>query len=392
MDNTISSQTLYRFARSLRVLYVEDNEQARESTLGLLRNFFNTIYVAGDGREGLKVFDEGIDLIVTDINMPRLDGLEMLHRIKERSPLPPVLILSAHNDAEYFLETIKLGVSGYILKPIDSRQFLDTLLQTVEKIYLKKQLQEHKRMLERKLQQQLELLSQKDDLLLQQSKLAAMGEMMDIVAHQWKQPLGIIRMHGDMVGELLEDETLDTQSVQECRESVALQVQHLLDTLEEFRAFFRPGGDTENTSIDTLFDSLRLLLHDDLIKNRITLQLPEKTDLFLQINPGELKHLFINLINNARDAFNQNGCDERTVTIAARQEGSSLHISVEDSAGGIEEKIMENIFMPHFTTRQQQGGTGMGLYMCRMIAQKYGGTISVQNGAKGARFAIKLPL
>ena len=146
---------LIKFAQGLRVLYVEDNKEARESTLGLLENIFDNITTAVNGEDGLEKFKKGsFDLILTDINMPKMNGMEMIDKIRETNKDVPILILSAYNESGYFIETIKQGVEGYLLKPIDLDQFLDMIKKAVEKIYLKKELEIYQNSLEKKVQEQ----------------------------------------------------------------------------------------------------------------------------------------------------------------------------------------------------------------------------------------------
>ena len=130
---------IIKYTKDLRLLYVEDNLRAREGTLIIFEEFFDNIIIAVDGQEGLEKFkaDEDIDIIITDINMPRLNGLDMLKRIRELDKHVPVLILSAYNESNFFIDSIKLDVEGYLLKPIDVEQFLSTLNKIVEKIILK---------------------------------------------------------------------------------------------------------------------------------------------------------------------------------------------------------------------------------------------------------------
>ena len=146
---------LMKFAQQLEVLYVEDNQDARESTLGLLNNIFANITTAIDGVDGLEKFQtKKFDLILTDINMPKMNGIEMVTKIRETNKEIPILILSAYNESGYFIETIKQGVEGYLLKPIDLNQFITMINKAIEKIYLKSEIELYQNNLEEKVQEQ----------------------------------------------------------------------------------------------------------------------------------------------------------------------------------------------------------------------------------------------
>jgi len=125
-------------SQKLKLLYVEDNESARESTLTIFEEFFGNIVVGVDGVDGLEKFEKGdFDLIITDINMPKMDGLTMVEKIRKTDKNISVLVLSAHNESEFFIKSIKAGVDGYLLKPIDVEQFLAVLSKVIEKIQLR---------------------------------------------------------------------------------------------------------------------------------------------------------------------------------------------------------------------------------------------------------------
>ncbi len=126
---------IVKITKKLKLLYVEDNENARLSTLGILEQFFDRIVVGVDGVDGLEKFKEGdIDLIITDINMPKLDGLEMLKEVKKIDPTVVSLIFSAYTESTYFIESIKIGIEGYLIKPINFEQFIGVITKAVENI------------------------------------------------------------------------------------------------------------------------------------------------------------------------------------------------------------------------------------------------------------------
>lgn len=129
---------------NLSLLYVEDNRDAQESTLEVLQEFFHTIVIAQDGLDGFEKFKtHKIDLIITDINMPRLDGISMIERIREENKEVPILLLSAYSEIEYFIKSIKLGVDGYLFKPLELMQFVESLEKIVQKLALQEQLKDN---------------------------------------------------------------------------------------------------------------------------------------------------------------------------------------------------------------------------------------------------------
>lgn len=134
MDNI---KSLIKYSKKIRLLYVEDNQKARESTQIILEEFFDNITLAVDGEDGLKQFKNNkIDLIITDINMPKMNGLDMVEEIRKINNNIPVIIFSAYNESKYFIDSIKVGIDGYLLKPIEISQFTGLLNKVVQKIIL----------------------------------------------------------------------------------------------------------------------------------------------------------------------------------------------------------------------------------------------------------------
>lgn len=129
-------QELIKCSKEVKLLYVEDNDNAREATLMIFEEFFSTIVTAINGADALEKYDESFDLIITDINMPKMNGLDMIKIIRENNKEIPILVLSAHNESDFFLDSIRLGVDGYLLKPIDIEQFLSSLNKVISKIKL----------------------------------------------------------------------------------------------------------------------------------------------------------------------------------------------------------------------------------------------------------------
>jgi PAS domain S-box-containing protein len=138
----LNVEQIIKYTTSLKLLYIEDNQEAREATLFILEDFFDEIIVAENGQEGLENFLAGdLDLIITDINMPRMNGLDMIREIRKVNTEVPILVLSAYNESGFFMDSIKLGVEGYLLKPIDMTQFLGMLERVTNRLKLKDELE-----------------------------------------------------------------------------------------------------------------------------------------------------------------------------------------------------------------------------------------------------------
>ncbi|MEA3289236.1 MAG: response regulator [Campylobacterota bacterium] len=148
MEKDIKNILVY--AKTLKLLLVEDDVMSMDQTLRFFSDIFMDVITANNGYEGYEKFKENdIDIVVTDIEMPIMDGLEMCKKIKEIDKDIPIIIISGYNDATYLLETIKMGINGYMVKPANLIQFIDTLSNVVEKIRLKDELEQYKQKLEK---------------------------------------------------------------------------------------------------------------------------------------------------------------------------------------------------------------------------------------------------
>lgn len=231
----------------------------------------------------------------------------------------------------------------------------------------------------------------KDRMLEQQSKMAAMGEMMDAVAHQWKQPLNALSMMSDMLQYDFDHGLVDKQYIEELTVNSRTQIDHMVNTLQEFRNFFRPDSEKKELfSIADAIESVQILMKDELLKNGVTFHTSIEDNLQVKGQKNQFKHLFINLISNSIDAFNEKNQKQNHLYLRAYKKESDICIEFEDNAGGVPSHVINDIFKPHVTTKKEGKGTGIGLYMSSQIVQKCNGTISVKNSDIGALFTITL--
>jgi len=229
----------------------------------------------------------------------------------------------------------------------------------------------------------------KDLMLEQQAKMAAMGEMIDAVAHQWKQPLNSISMMSDMLSHDFSNGLVDGEYIEEMTTTIHTQIEYMISTLNEFRTFFRPSKDKQLFSILACIESVQILLKDELISQNVTLHV-DIWALMIEGIANEFKHLFINFISNSVDAFNEKQTKDRTINIKAYEENDKVYIEFYDNAGGIPEPVIKSIFKPNVTTKKEGKGTGIGLYMSSQIVQKHHGSINVHNSDVGAVFTVIL--
>ncbi len=234
--------------------------------------------------------------------------------------------------------------------------------------------------------------SQRGTMLVQQSKMAAMGEMMDAVAHQWKQPLNSISMMSDMLKDDFKNGLVDEEYIDDMTETTHMQIAHMVNTLSEFRNFFRPAQDSKDFQVSECVESVQVLMKDELLKNTVNLTIETLEDITINGQINEFKHLFLNLLSNSIDAFNEKAISNREITIKTYISDENGVIEFEDNANGIPAHVLADIFKPNVTTKADGKGTGIGLYMSSQIVQKHNGIIDVNNINSGALFRITIKL
>jgi len=362
---------LIHFSKTLKVLYVEDNKEARESTILMLENFFNDIVVAVDGKDGLEKFKQNdFHLVISDINMPNKSGIDMLRDIKLQNDEVFCLIISAHNESQYFIDAIELGVDGFLLKPIKFDKVEALLFKTIKRIQNDQEVKE---------------LNEK------QSKLASLGEMMDAVAHQWTQPLSTISIVSSYIVYQLENNIeLSNNEILSSNLEILKQTGHAIETLNSFRNFFRTDTKQKEVSVKYLISSVVDLIKSTLMKEDIKLNLTCDETIKINVIENEFKHVFINLINNSKDAYlSLDKGIKKVINIDIfKNSDNKVVINFKDNAGGISNNVINNIFQSNFTTKEKSKCTGIGLYITKNIIEKAGGSIEVYNYNDGAYFKI----
>jgi len=277
---------------------------------------------------------------------------------------------------------LKAAISEHTLLKCEDRGEIGML---VENLNIRTRNLEHAKARESR---EHELRLEQQEMLMQQSKMAMVGEMMDSVAHQWKQPLNALMLYSELIRNDFEDGIVDKAYVEEFRKNLQIQIDHMVNTLDEFRSFFRPNKERISFKLIDVVNSALFLAKDDILKNRILVKIEQKDDIEIYGYPNELKHLILNIINNAKDAFIEHNVQQRLITInlIASEHGDRLEIC--DNAGGVPESVIDTIFEANVTTKEEGKGTGIGLYMSQQIAQKHQAKITVENRNGGACFIV----
>ena len=241
--------------------------------------------------------------------------------------------------------------------------------------------------------QKVDELIKKDEILTAQSKQAVMGEMISMIAHQWRQPLNMITLNisnlqiKQMMGQKIEDEVLNA-TLDEISETIV----YLSETVDDFKTYFHPDKERAVVEIDELLNRAINFVLPRVKAAGVKLGVTQPSSIELQVYPNELIQVLLNILNNSVDAYEHVITNDKTIELHAKEIDKELQIYIKDNAGGIKEEYLQRLFEPYFSTKGKNG-TGLGLYMSQMIIEKqFNGKIDVIVEGDSTLFIIKIPI
>jgi PAS domain S-box-containing protein len=246
--------------------------------------------------------------------------------------------------------------------------------------------------LEQKVQQELEKNREKDVILQQQSARAAIGEMVNSIAHQWRQPINSISLEATNI--MLDVQTQNGyEDIGNSATKISFLTKTMSQTITDFMEFSNPNREVQSFVLKECVGSIQKMLESQLFSKNIRYINGCDTQLRLTTFKNDLKQVIINLVNNAKDAFEDNAQQIKEITVEAYEEKENfVTINVTDNAGGIPEHISDKIFEPYFTTKSKDKGTGLGLYISRkIVTDQLKGTMTFEPINGGTKFSIRIP-
>jgi len=308
---------------------------------------FRTVFIPMKTKDG-RWYIVGADIKITDILS------ELNNYIKNIFLVQIILLIIILILSFYFHKISKLEFNE--IKKIENK------LKNKIKEKTRK-LEELNLSLEDRVKEEVEKNREKDKAIQQQQKLAQMGEMLSMIAHQWRQPLSAINSTAGALKLKAKFNKLDTQTAMELSSDIMEFSQHLSSTIDDFRKFFKSDKKLEKTTFKEIVDSVFNIIESSLIKKKINLIQNINSEVSFLTYPNELKQVVLNLIKNAEDVLIQNNIQNPTITIEANKN----ILTISDNGGGIPEDIIDKIFDPYFSTKTQKDGTGLGLYMSKAV-------------------------
>jgi C4-dicarboxylate-specific signal transduction histidine kinase len=427
----------------ISVLYVEDEMILRIIYVRILERLVEKLYVAENGQEGLKVYkDKRPDLVITDIMMPVMNGLEMINRIKSLNKSVKVVILSAYGETDYFIEAIKSGVNCFLLKPVEIDRFRYHITDLADTILLERKVREEevaRRMaednlrrlneeleqrilertkdlqhevtirtraqkklsrlnltLEKRVREELKKLEHQQQLLIQKSKLESLGELAAGIAHEINQPLGGISMGLDNILFKIKNGKSSEEYIQDKIASLFKDIERIRQIINHVRVFSRDQEKDIPERMDVnevVKHALSMVLTQ--YQNHgvdVRLNLSEEQPLAMG-NRFRLEQVILNMLSNSKYAVeerqrktgNRKYRKEISVSTTLMNAGR-ISIEVADNGTGIPKRHIGNIFDPYFTTKDVENGTGLGLSISYGIIKEMKGEILVDS--KAGRYTV----
>jgi two-component system, NtrC family, sensor kinase len=376
------------------ILIVDDEEDLRYVLARQLQMGGFQVETAANGEEAIqKLKEREYPVIVTDMKMPRKDGLSVISAARELHPDTEIIVLTGHGTLENALEAFKAGnIFEYLLKPLDDIAVLNII---VERALERRNLRRHNRMLFEQLQQAYEELKRKSEALIQNEKLSAVGQLAASVAHELNNPLTAVLGFAQIIYEKLKNRHSWSETehprLMQALENMMQGVYRARDIVSTLLRFARTSDPAHRCLVsvnqvlqDTFVFTEHTLLRHGLVLNRhLAPDLPPVWG-----NPARLQQVFTNLLINAQQATPPGGTI--TVTSEPSEVPKGIWVHVQDTGRGIPEEELERIFEPFYTRKEE--GTGLGLSITRQIVLEHNGTIQVTSAeGQGTCFSVFLP-
>lgn len=433
----------------ISVLFVEDDPTMQALFKIMAAPKAGHIHLAKDGLEGWTLFQKHRpELVITDIQMPGMSGMQLLAKIREVDARVSCVILSAYSEPEYFIEAIDLGVQGFLLKPLEKQKLHRLLDQLRESILLERRMreQEEKRLeaednlrklneelelrvaartreleneiherevaqnrlrelnrdLEKRVEEELQKREEQRRFLIQKSKLESIGELAAGMAHELNQPLSGISMSLDNIDFQTKEGSLNQEYLNAKIDAMFRDIERIRHIINHVRTFSRDQEKErpERVDVGSVIRNAVSLVDQQYRNHNILLQLDIPPDaLCVSGNPFRLEQVLLNLLSNAKyaveskDRIQRENGFRKEIRLRAYRNDSLVFIEVRDNGTGIPREHIDRIFDPFFTTKGKESGTGLGLSIVYGIVKDSGGDISVDSDpGHFTSFTVRLPL
>ena len=368
----------------MRILLVDDEDEFRQTISKRLKKRGIVPEQAKNGEECLAILEKRpMDVVVLDVKMPGMNGIEVLYHIKERHPRTEVILLTGHATTQDGVEGIKSGAFDYLSKPIKLEHLLGKIKQANEKIW-----REEERLRE------TEFRTRMEQQMIACERLASLGTLAVGVAHEINNPLAIMNESVGWMKLLLEKKELVEMP---CKQDFDMALNKIEKSIERTRRITHQllGFARKNDSIvsevnlrELVDEAVQLVNVESTNKDIEIIQKIDSSIGTIWSDPSQLRQVLINLLANAIHATMAGG----KITVILEDTSDVVSLTVKDTGKGIPKENLERIFEPFFSTKSPGEGTGLGLFVTRGIIEKIGISIEVESQlGEGSSFCVKLP-
>jgi signal transduction histidine kinase len=388
------------------VLTIDDDQAVRESLANFLEDFGYEVLQAGDGQQGMEVFAANRpDLILVDLRMPCMDGLQVLARVQELSPQTPIMVISGAGDIRDVVEALRRGAWDYLVKPI---QDMNILLHSVETCLERARLQRQNLEYQQSLEESLEKLHRTQKEMIQSAKMAALGDLVAGVAHEVNTPIGVsvtaasflserTRQLRDLYGKG-EMKRSDLEKylalAEESSGSVLSNLERAAELVQSFKKVAADQSSEEKRVFEmkNYLEQILLSLRPQFKRTPHQVRMDCPDGLILDSYPGAIMQIITNLIMNS---LIHGFADGRPGEISIKVEpaGENVMLTYRDTGVGMDREQKERIYDPFYTTTRGSGGTGLGMNIVyNLVTQTLKGSIMLETSpGQGAVFMLTLP-
>ena len=388
------------------VLSIDDDQFVRESLANFLEDFGFTVLQARDGEEGLAVFVANRpDMVLVDLRMPRMDGLQVLARVREISPETPIMVVSGAGDIRDVVEALRRGAWDYLIKPI---QDMNILLHSVQSCLDRARLLRQNREYQQSLEESLDKLHRTQKEMIHSAKMAALGDLVAGVAHEVNTPIGVCVTASSFLAErtrqlrdLYEKGEMKRSDLEKyltlAEESSASVLTNLERAAELVQSFKKVAADQSSEEkrpfeLKSYLEQILVSLRPQFKRTPHTVHMECPEGLTLDSYPGAIMQIVTNLIMNSLIHGFADGLPGE-IFINVESVGDAVALSYRDTGVGMDKEQRDRIYDPFYTTKRGSGGTGLGMNIVyNLVTQTLKGSILLETSpGQGAVFLLTLP-
>lgn len=370
-----------------KILLVDDDTKNLQVAMNILKDY-NVIY-AQSGEKALELLEKNkFDLILLDIVMPTMNGFDVCSKIKndDKTKKIPVIFLTVKDDEKDIVKGFEVGAVDYVTKPFYS----EVLLKRVE-LHLKlastiDEIEQINSNLNERVKEQIREIREKDEIIIQNSKISAISSVIDILALQWKTPLDKIKLYLQSLDFRIRN--IDELKSSDIFNKTLNQIDKLDEIMYDFHKFFSNQNEKENVNIKVFFDNAILSLKDEIKNLNIDLKVEGDNLLSLNIVVDEIKHIFTKLLNKSIENFkNNSNLENKYISVNIENVKESIFISYLDNSKIYDDETIEKLFLPPSSLIKEN--FDLGYYLVKVFVEKNFGLMMVRKTEEGIKYIIR---